>query len=405
MRKILSIVGISLALLMTILPISNDVIFVCKKTKDAAVVSANEKQVTEDLKSTLGLTAKSAVLMDAKSGKIIYGDNENERLAPASMTKIITLLVVMKQIEKGALSLEDETVISEYAASQEGSECYLDANAKYKIKDLIKSVAVASANDSSVALAEAAFGDEKVFVGEMNKLAASLNMTNTNFVNCTGLDVDGHYSCAADMCKAIKELAKYDTVKEFSKVWCYDMEHSKGRVTNLTNTNRLIRSNPDLVLAKTGHTDNAGYCLTALAKRNNNEIVASVFGVKDSKVRFEEMSKLLNYGLTNFETTKVLDKMTPLGTIKVAGSETEEVSYYAKDDVFVITKKGETVIPETIINLTSDKIKAPVKAGYIVGEMIVNANGEQTQVLLEVRDSVNKSGYTEIVTDLIKPVF
>ena len=154
MRKILSIVGISLALLMTILPISNDVIFVCKKTKDAAVVSANEKQVAEDLKSTLGLTAKSAVLMDAKSGKIIYGDNENERLAPASMTKIITLLVVMKQIEKGALSLEDEMVISEYAASQEGSECYLDANAKYKIKDLIKSVAVASANDSSVALAE-----------------------------------------------------------------------------------------------------------------------------------------------------------------------------------------------------------------------------------------------------------
>ncbi|MGN1258752.1 MAG: D-alanyl-D-alanine carboxypeptidase family protein [Christensenellales bacterium] len=405
MRKVLSIFGVLFALTLAILPMTNDVIFVCKETNENKVLLADEKRIDDDLKQTLGLTAKSLILIDAKSGKVIYGNNEYERLAPASMTKIVTLIVVMKQIESGALSLDGETTISEYAASQEGSECYLDARAKYKIKDLIKSVAVASANDSSVALAEATFGDEKVFVNEMNKIATELGMTNTNFVNCTGLDAENHYSCAYDMCLAIKELSKYNVVIDFSKVWCYDMEHSKGRVTNLTNTNRLIRSNPDLVLAKTGHTDNAGYCLTALAKRGDNEVIASVFGVSDSKVRFSEINKLLNYGLTNFDTQKIIDKSVSVGTIKVNGAEKDELEYYPKEDYFYLVKKGEKVAVNSTINLTAEKLKAPIVAGQVVGEMIVNINGEEKQILLEVRESVSKNSYTEIVTDLIKPVF
>ena len=247
----------------------------------------------------LELKAKSCVLMDKKSGRVLAGLNEDEKLPMASMTKMMVLSLVMDEIEAGKLDLDSKTIISNHAASMEGSECFLDEGQEYSIYELIKSVVVASANDSTVALSEAVSGSENLFVSKMNEKAKMLGMSNTNYVNSTGLDVDNHYSSAKDMAIIMREITKHPIVLELAKVWMYDMNHANDRITSLTNTNRLIKSNPDVLIGKTGHTDNAGYCITAYAKRDGKELIACVMGESNSGVRFLDFTKLLNYGFTN----------------------------------------------------------------------------------------------------------
>ena len=403
MKKVITIFVILFAISLTMmLPVAKELIF-CFKRVDVSV-SANE--VEANAKEELNLTAKSSILMEAKSGKVLAEDNATAKLAPASMTKVMTMLLVMEDLEKGKLSLDQKTIVSDYAASQEGSECFLDAGHSYTIEELIKSVAVASANDSCVALAEAVSGDEKVFVKEMNRRAKELGMDNTNFVNCTGLDVEGHYSSAYDLCLAIKALSKYSLIAELEKTWMYDMIHKNGRVTGLTNTNRLVRNNPDCFMAKTGHTDNAGYCIVVYGKRGESEMIACVMGVNDSKVRFEEVTRLLNYGFSNYESKVILSKDKPLGEIEVKGGKIKTLPYYAEEDLYGFSRKGEEITPEIKHVLDNDQLKAPIKGGEDIGKVEMYINGVKTaEANLETRDEVEKKAVIDLVKELISYIY
>ena len=400
MKKFLSFVVLILAVgMVLILPSTKDLVFCYKKITKAQEITDG----SSDIKTALDIKAKSSILMDAKSEKILYGDNYEQHLAPASMTKVMTLLLVMEEVEKGNLALNQPVLISEYSASQEGSECFLDANKSYTLIELIKSVAVASANDSAVALAECVAGDEKLFVKKMNQRATELGMANTNFVNCTGLDCDNHYSCAKDLCLAIRALSKYSLISELEKVWTYDMEHANGRITSLTNTNKLIRTNPDLYMAKTGHTDDAGYCIVGLCKRDNMELIACVMGVDETDERFLEENKLFNYGFTNFESVLVLPKFTKVGTLAVKRGTEKQVDAITKEDIFMLKQKGVPKKETTLITtFTYNNLSAPINENTVIGKVSVLQDDEEigsTEIL--TANNIEKLSYKDLVTKLI----
>lgn len=400
MRRILRIFVIMLAVSLTMfLPVSKELVFCCKSI-DKEVVVASE--VDGGIKSTLGLTAKSSILMEANTKKVIYGDSEHTKLAPASMTKVMTMILVMEDILSGKIALDDRVLISEYSASQEGSECFLDAGESYMLLDLLKAVAVASANDACVALAEACSGDEKLFVKRMNEKASELGMKNTHYVNCTGLDEVGHESTAYDLCLALNELSKYDIISELEKTWVYDLEHKGGRVTNLTNTNRLIRNNPDCHMAKTGHTDNAGYCIVIYGRRDNTNMIACVMGVAESSTRFEEATKLLNYGFTNFESMKLVDKCNYAGEVKVDGGKKEFIQYFPEEDIYGFKKKGEEASTKVNYIKQVETIKAPITESTTVGIVEVYMGEEKVgETKLITQELVEEKGVKDIMQELI----
>lgn len=373
----------------------------CNEDKVQAKEQAFKIDNTETL-SALGVSSKSCVLMDKRTGKIILAKNENDQLPMASMTKMMTMLLLMEEIEKGTIGLNQMVTISEYSASQEGSECFLDAGKQYSVKELLKSVVVASANDSSVAIAELVAGSEELFAKRMNERAKSLGMTNTHYVNATGLDAKGHVSTASDMCKVMKELSNFPLIRQMSKVWMYDMEHSGGRVTNLTNTNRLVKTNPDCALAKTGHTDGAGYCITALGERGGMELIACVMGEQTSKSRFDSVTKLLQFGFTNFETRTILDDEKMIGTVKVKGGRQAVIEVYPEKDIAVMIVKGEQIETEEKVKML-EEIKAPVAEGTTVGTIEITANGETFETNLITRELVDEKTFKDIFTDLIRP--
>lgn len=402
MKRLLSIIVIVLAVSMVMLmPTTKDLVFCYKK-----ITKADEKQ-SVDLKQTLDLEAKSSILMDAKTGNVLYSDNKDTKLAPASMTKVMTMLLVMEEIEKGNLSLNQNVVISDYSASMDGSECFLDANKEYSIYELIKSVAVASANDSCVALAESVSGDEKIFVNKMNEKAKSLGMGNTHFVNCTGLDEDDHYSTASDLCIALKALSKYSFISELEKTWTYDMKHSAGRITSLTNTNRLVRTNQDIVMAKTGHTDNAGFCIVALAKRGDTELLSCVMGLETSNKRFEEITKLLNYGFSNYENKIILNAGESVGEIKIKNGKQNKIEVFPKNDLSILQSKDEPNENYQIVyNYYESEYMAPLNSGDVVGEVKVLKNGKLIiKEELVVKNSVDEKTLKGIITQLIEGWF
>ena len=368
---------------------------------NAYYCSANETASNSDELKELEIKAKSCVLLDKKTGKILVSLNKDQKLPMASMTKMMVLDLVMDEIYSGRLSLNGEVVISDYAASMEGSECFLDAGKSYSVYELIKSVVVASANDSTVALAEAVCGSEKLFVKKMNERAKNLGMKNTNYVNSTGLDEDGHVSTAHDMTIIMREVAEHELLKELGKVWMYDMNHSGGRFTSLTNTNRLIKSNPDVIIGKTGHTDNAGYCITAYAKRDGKELIACVMGEESSPLRFADATKLLSYGFSNYDNKRVIDKDKALGVIEIRGGKVKEVEVFAKDNFDVLSRANEDVNSTVEVVINND-IKAPVLAEDVVGELIVTINGEEYSIPLETRVDVDKLTVADIIFKLMK---
>ena len=242
------------------------------------------------------ISAKSALLLDYASNTVIYSKNADEKLPIASMTKLASLSIILDAIDKGAVKENDMVTVSETAAAVGGSSAFLDAGSSYKVSDLIKTVIIASANDSCVALAEHIAGSEDVFVARMNKLAKNLGLENTNFKNATGLPDKEHYSTAHDMAKIYRTVCNHRLYKKYSKIWMEDFIHPSGRKTGLVNTNRLIRSYEGIEGGKTGYTDAAKFCLTASASRGSTRLISVVIGANDSKTRFNETSSLLNFG-------------------------------------------------------------------------------------------------------------
>ena len=396
---------------MSVNAINDDVMYcrafeqdLANKPKTLEYIEASEYKTNENLKikETLNIKAKSSVLMDARSKAVLYEDNKDQMLAPASMTKIMSLLVCMEEVDKGNISLDDNVLISEHAASQEGSECFLDAGKEYNLKELIKSVCVASANDSVVAIAEHCYGDEKVFAEKMNEKAKSLGMNNTHFKNASGLDEEGHYTTAYDMCLAISALKKYDLISELSKTWLYDMQHSGGRVTSLTNTNKLIRKNKNIHLAKTGHTDNAGYCLTAYGVEGDEELIVCVMGESDSNERFDDVSKLLAFGFSNYDSQKVVDKNNFVRKVGVKNSKVKDVLVYPKEDIYILKPKDEGGNVETKVKMYKNVIVAPHSKGDSVGKVEAFYNGQSVGTAeVETRVDIKEITYLEVVEELI----
>ena len=347
------------------------------------------------------IDAKSYVLADFYSGEIVDSKNETTRYPIASMVKITTLSLVFDAINEGRLNYDDDITISEYAFSMGGSQAFLDKNATYKAEELIKSVIVASANDSCVALAEHLEGSVDAFVEKMNAKAKELGMENTNYVNCTGLPDPNGYSCAKDVLTITRYLMQNDKFFEYAKVWMYDIEHPGGRTTSLTNTNKLVRFYNGMDGGKTGFTKEALSCLSCRATRGETSLVCVVIGAPDSKCRNASVSALLNKGFACYENKTVVKKGDVAEKVCVKNAKVDEVECVYKDDVKTFSKKNSNQNVSKSVEFYD--ICAPIKAGETVGEAIFTLeNGNKYRVGIVAKNDVESKKYGDFVIDFAK---
>ncbi|MBO6195711.1 MAG: D-alanyl-D-alanine carboxypeptidase [Bacilli bacterium] len=319
--------------------------------------------------------AKSSILMEASTGEVIYKYNENEKRAPASMTKMMSLIIIMEEIEKGNLKWNEKIKISENAASMGGSQIYLEAGESMSVHDLVKGVSMASANDAVVALAERISGSEAEFVKEMNNQSKKLYLTNTNFKNATGLDEEGHYSSARDMALIARELVKHKKILEFSSTYEDYLRQNTNKKFWLVNTNKLIKTYEGMDGLKTGFTQNALYCLTATATRNNMRLIGVVMGEKESKVRNSEMSNMLDYGFNLYEVSTLVKKGKEVGRYTDSKSSSISTDVITKNDINILNKKGSKK-RKVSYTVKLSKKELPIKKGEVVGKLIAKENGK-----------------------------
>ncbi len=325
-------------------------------------------------KDLIDIDVKEYCLIDANTGTILAEKNSTERREVASMVKLMTSLLTMEKIEAGDWTLDTELLVSEYAASMEGSQAFLDAGKSYKIEDLLKSVIVASANDSSVVLAENYAGSETKFVDIMNQKAKDLELNDTLYGNSTGLPALNQYSTARDIAKLLNIVSKHDLYHKYSTIWMDKLVHESGRVTELVNTNRLVKYYPGCDCGKTGFTDEAGYCLSASAKRNDMRLVSVVMGAKTTSDRFVASSGLLNYGFNNFKNVKVIDCKQLISTNKKLKGLKNFVECVSDKDLYTLQKSGEKQTNYQIETSFAD-FKNNIKKGEVIGEISVLLDG------------------------------
>ena len=352
------------------------------------------------------VNAKSAILIDQNTGAILYKKNENERLPMASMTKIMSLILIMEQIEEGNLSYDTKVEISAEASSMGGSQIFLQTGDVYKVSELLKSIAMASANDAVVALAEKTYGSKEEFINKMNEKAKKMGLDNTNFVNVHGLDEENHYSSAYDMALMAKELLKYEEILKYTSVYEEYLQKSDGSKIWLVNTNKLVRFYPGVDGLKTGYTQKAGYCLTATAKKNNLRLISVVMGEDSIEKRSQDTVKLLNYGFNSYKVNLIKSKKDILGKIKVEGGKKQYVDVTLTDDAIELLKTNDK-ISKYKFNLKIDKVKAPVKKGDIVGkvEILNSQNKIINEYNITVNENVLKANYFDYLKRNIKSVF
>ena len=364
--------------------------------------ASKEKSEISVQSSDLNLRGKSAFVMDFDTETVIYQKEELKRLPIASMCKIMTLLLAFDAINEGTLSFEEEIVVSESAASMGGSQVFLEAHAKYPVNELLKSIAVCSANDSCVAIAERIAGSESIFVDKMNEKAQSLGATNTLFANCTGLPKEPQYSCAKDVAVMLKALLKYPDYFKYGKVWMDKFAHPKGRYTEISNTNKLVRFYDGCDGGKTGFTNQAGFCLAATAKRNGMRIISVVIGEENSNNRFEDVKTTFDYAFAHYALTPIVEANVALETQgKVHGGKEKTVKICPMRSSYAFTKRGEKANISTEIMINA--VKAPVKQGDIVGEMIVFKNNlAYDKIPLIAQNSVDKANYFDCLKEVAK---
>ncbi len=349
----------------------------------------------EDLK--LAENAKSAILIEASTGEILFEKNADERLVPASMTKMMSMLVIIEAIENGDLKWNQEIQVSENASSMGGSQILLETGEKMSVRDLFKGVAIASGNDAVVALAEAVAGTEDAFVQKMNDKAKELGLKNTNFKNPHGLDTANHYSSARDMSLIAKELVKHEKVLEFTSVYEDYLRENTDRKIWLVNTNKLVRFYDGVDGLKTGFTEGAGYCLTATAKKDGMRVIAVVMGEADSKMRNQEVSEMLDYAFAQYKLENLLEDGYSLGKYKVYNGKAEFVTVIPKDGATILRKKGEKSSKATY-EVDVYELKAPLKKGDVVGSLKIKEDGKVIRkVKLTVDKNVKKANYLELL--------
>ena len=352
----------------------------------------------------LAENAKSAILIDASTGNIIYETNAHEKLAPASMTKMMSMLLIMEAIDRGELKWNQMITASENASSMGGSQILLETGEKMSVKDLFKGIAVASGNDAVVALSEAIAGTEDEFVKRMNQRAKELGLQDTNFKNPHGLDTANHYSSAYDMSLIAKELVKHEKVLEFTSIYeDYLREGQKNKVW-LVNTNKLVRFYDGLDGLKTGYTKEAGYCLTSTAKRGDTRFITVVMGEPDTKTRNSETTSMLDYAFSQYESEKIFSKDNAVGTVRVDLGKTETVKLFPMEDVSVLNKKSENK-KNVNYELKVNHLSAPIKKGEKVGELILKVEGEKNRTIpLTVQNKVAKANLLEVYVHQVKSI-
>ena len=348
----------------------------------------------------LAENSKSAIMIEASTGEIIYEKNIHERFNPASMTKMMSMLLIMEAIENNVISWDEMVTVSENASSMGGSQILLETNEKMSVEDLFKGVAIASGNDAVVALAEKIAGNEAVFVKMMNDKVKELGLKNTNFVNPHGLDAQNHYSSAYDMAIIAKELVKYEKVLEYTSIYEDYLRENTKRKLWLVNTNKLVRFYDGVDGLKTGYTNLAGYCLTATAKKYNMRIITVVMGEPDSKTRNSEVSEMLDYAFAQYMVTTVVKKNQVLDTIEIEKAKDKKYDIISLKDINILHKKGEKVDKKYKLKLNN--ISSPIKYKDKVGTLTIS-NG--TKIPVTVAKDVVKANILELYKKYLENIF
>lgn len=349
------------------------------------------KKVNAEEVEDLAPNASSAIMIEASTGEILFKKNENEKLAPASMTKMMSMLLIMEEIEKGNLKWDEEITASENAASMGGSQIFLEPGEKMTVTEMLKGIAIASGNDATVAMAERIAGSEEAFVKKMNERAKELGLKNTNFVTATGLDADNHYSSAYDMALIAKELVKHEKILEFTGTYEDYLRTNTDSPFWLVNTNRLVRFYDGVDGLKTGYTSTAGYCLTSTAKKDGMRLITVVMNEPDTAKRSSDTTKMLDYGFNVYMIRNIIDEETVIDNVKVELGKELTTDIVSKETITILNKKSDETRNITY-EADIDKIVAPVKKGDKVGTINIIEDGKViSSVDATVKNDINKA--------------
>lgn len=361
------------------------------------------KVYAED-KTDLIKNARSGILIDSSSGQILFEKNKDERVAPASMTKMVAQILILENIENGNLSWDEKVRASKNAAGMGGSQIWLQEGEEMSVRDLMKGITMASANDATVALAERIGGTEEKFVQMMNEKIKELGLKNTNFVNPTGLDEDNHYSSAYDMAMIAKELLNHEQILEFSSVYEDYIRVGTPNKFWVVNTNKLVRFYQGADGLKTGFTDNAKYCMAVTAKRDNMRLIAVVLGEDSGKIRNAETMEMLDYGFNLYKVDLVKGKNDVIAKIKIDKASKDKINVYPKIDITILGKKSDASLKYDL-EFKKGKIELPLKKGSVVGSIFVkNGNNIVTKVDAIVNEDINTIGFFKLLLNNFKDI-
>ena len=351
------------------------------------------------------VAAKGAVLIDASTGEVLFEQDSHTQLPPASVTKVMTMLLVMEAVQDGKIHLEDRVTISEHAASMGGSQMYMEAGEMHTVAELMEGVAMASANDGCVALAEFVAGSEEIFVEKMNQRAAELGMRDTHFVNTNGLPVADHYSSAYDIALMSQKLYEFEETHQWFTTWQSTITvglPGKEKEFGLTNTNKLIKAYEGCNGIKTGFTSEAGYCLSASATRGDTHLIAVALGSETSKIRNAEIAKLLDYGFANYETAVIAEEGQIMGTVLIEKGTPTSVSAVTTERITVLTGKGQKDTLKTEVTI-SETVPLPLDKGQEIGKITLYDEEEKlAEYPLVAAAPVEKASFRELVSRLIQ---
>lgn len=346
--------------------------------------------------------SKSSILMCADTGDIIYENNAYEHLFPASVTKVMSMLLILEALESGKISLSDEVVTSKNAVAMGGSQIWLEEGEKMTVDELFKAVAVASANDACTALAEYIAGSTTSFVSMMNERAKELGLENTNFENCTGLDdtATNHYSCAYDIAVISREVMQHELIKNYTTIW---LDYLRNGETELNNTNKLVNTYNGITGLKTGTTSKAGFCVCATAERDGMSLISVVLGADTSEDRFTSASNMLDYGFANYQIIVPEIDKTQISTVKVInGIEKSVMPIYDETDKILVKKGGEDITYEY---KTEPSVSAPVKSGDKLGEIIIKSGNETIRtVKLYSGKNIDKISFSYVFKEMLSNI-
>lgn len=329
-----------------------------------------------EVKVDLAENAKSAILIERDTGTVLFEKNSDERLSPASMTKIMTMLLIMEALEDGKIQWNEKVRTSEYAASMGGSQVFLEEGEEMTVDELLRAISISSANDASVAMAERIAGSEKQFVKMMNQKAKELGLKDTKFQNATGLPAKNHYSSSRDMAILAKELLKHEKITNYTSQYESYLREGTDKKFWLVNTNRLVKFYPGVDGLKTGFTKEAKYCLTATAKKGDMRVIAVVFGAPTSKERNKLITEMFDYAFSQYETKQFYAKGDELGKVTVEKGQQRNIKIVAGESISLLTKKGEKMDDVKTSLKLNKHIQAPIKKGDEIGKIVLIKNGK-----------------------------